>query len=236
MAKKSSKKKASSKTESKGRRASTAESTGTPAFPYTTTPGALRKFLQEVPSRPKPPKVNNELLKSWGIGDSNANSIIRVLKAVGLVTSSNDASDEYATFMSRDEGPQWLGRAIRQVYQPLFATNHAPHNEPNDRLTNLFNIHSGGAPRTIEYQIQSFKALCDFADFSVTADKQGGTLTNGESNSGGTGGGGGGGGAVNGPTVHIDLHIHLPDGKSTRDYQAIIEDIGRYIYGRNDEL
>jgi hypothetical protein len=33
--------------------------------------------------------------------------------------------------------------------------------------------------------------------------------------------------------VHIDLHIHLPENKSRRDYEAIIEDIGRYIYGKN---
>jgi hypothetical protein len=34
------------------------------------------------------------------------------------------------------------------------------------------------------------------------------------------------------PIVNINLHIHLPENKSRRDYETIIEDIGRYIFGR----
>ena len=32
------------------------------------------------------------------------------------------------------------------------------------------------------------------------------------------------------PAIHIDLHIHLPENKTTRDYEAIIQDIARYIF------
>jgi len=35
------------------------------------------------------------------------------------------------------------------------------------------------------------------------------------------------------PAIHIDLHIHLPENKSRRDYEYIFEDIARYIFGRN---
>ena len=34
------------------------------------------------------------------------------------------------------------------------------------------------------------------------------------------------------PPMQIDLHIHLPENKTTRDYEAIIQDIAKYIYGR----
>ena len=34
--------------------------------------------------------------------------------------------------------------------------------------------------------------------------------------------------------VNINLHIHLPEGKSSRDYQYIIQDIAKYIYRYSD--
>ena len=43
---------------------------------------------------------------------------------------------------------------------------------------------------------------------------------------------GGAGLAQGQPIVNINLHIHLPENKSRRDYETIIEDIGRYIFGR----
>jgi hypothetical protein len=42
---------------------------------------------------------------------------------------------------------------------------------------------------------------------------------------------GSGGGRM--PAVKIDLHIHLPENKTARDYDSIIQDIAKYIYGRN---
>src|SRR5437016_13929030 len=60
-----------------------------PKFPYATKPGSLRKFLTLIPQRPKPGKINARLLRSWGFKDGNDYSIVRVLKAVGLVGGDN---------------------------------------------------------------------------------------------------------------------------------------------------
>jgi hypothetical protein len=94
----------------------------------------------------------------------------------------------------------------------------------------LFNIHSGGGERTIDQQIQTFKALCENTSFDViptpantTGSAAGTQPIQGTALQSGTTGG---------PAVHIDLHIHLPENKSRRDYEDIIENIGRYIFGR----
>jgi hypothetical protein len=49
-----------------------------------------------------------------------------------------------------------------------------------------------------------------------------------------TGGAPNAGGTPDLPPIKIDLHIHLPENKTTRDYEAIIQDIARYIYGRKE--
>lgn len=42
-----------------------------PVFPYSTRPNSLRKFLETVPKKPKPTKVNVETLRAWGLKDTN---------------------------------------------------------------------------------------------------------------------------------------------------------------------
>jgi len=198
-------------------------------FPYCTKPSSLRKFLAMVPQKPKPATVNQNLLKSWGFNTGNDYSMVRVLKKVGLVGADNTPTPDYVAFMHKGNGPAHLAQNIRRLYSPLFEVSHAPHKETTDVLENLFNIHSGGGSGTKAFQIQTFKALCDHADFSgngtaSTAASVGipGSRAAPEIGRAGSGG----------PTIHIDLHIHLPGNKSRRDYEYMFEDIARYIYGK----
>jgi hypothetical protein len=198
-------------------------------FPYTNKPGSLRKFLALIPQKPKPASINKTLLQSWGFRDANDYSIIRVLKAVGLVGADNTPTPDYVAFMHKGSGPSHFAKKIRQLYPELFEASHNPHKEPTDTLENLFNIHSGGGSGTMALQIQTFKALCDHADFSTNATPAINTSsgTNSLKKTAETGAPYSGG-----PTIHIDLHIHLPGNKSRRDYEYMFEDIARYIYGK----
>ncbi len=208
--------------------ASSSRVTSIPKFPYATTPNALRKFLQLVPQKPKPPKVNINTLQAWGLKNTNDKSIIRVLKALGLVDSNNEPTERYTEFMLPATGPSVLAAAIREVWAPLFNSSRVPHRDSNEALRNYFNIYSGGSEGTIEYQIQTFKAVCDHADFKEVAAKAPAIPVVAAD-----------GGAKNdvvrdsGAAIHIDLHIHLPENKSRRDYEYIFEDIARYIFGRD---
>lgn len=131
-----------------------------------------------------------------------------------------------------DVGAKAIGPEIKHVYAPLFQASHTPYNETNETLRNLFNIHSGGGDRALDQQIQTFKALSENVSFDQTPDPpagDSGAVTGARVSSTGTAGSGG---AADSPIVNINLHIHLPENKSRRDYEDIIEDIGRYIFGR----
>jgi len=203
-----------------------------PLFPYTNKPGSLRKFLQLVPQKPKPQKIEKTLMQSWGFKDTNDMSIIRVLRSIGLLNSTNEPTDLYTAFMNLNGGAAALAKPVRDIYAPLFTASHTPYKESAETLRNLFNIHSGGSPATLDFQVQTFKALAESTTFeglaAVVAPSDttaAATIATVDLSSG----------RQHGPSVHIDLHIHLPENKSRRDYEAIIEDIGRYIYGRQSE-
>ncbi len=210
-----------------------------PKFPYTTKPSSLRRFLQEIPKKPRPAKFDRALLRSWSFADANDHSVLRVLKAVDLLNEKNEPSELYAQYMHLQGGAAALAEPLRRIYAPLFQAAHQPYNESNEQLQNLFNIHSGGSDRTLEQQIQTFKALCENTIFdakerpsatpsasSDTLPNPGTTATTAATSHT----------SVNGQlgSVNINVHIHLPENKARRDYECIIEDIGKYIFGRSD--
>lgn len=201
---------------------------GEPRFPYTTQPQALRRLLAEIPKRPRPPKISLDTLKAWKVSsNNNARTAISVLKKLGLLGPNGEPTDIYAEFMKKEAGPAVLGKRIREVYKVLFENSHAPHNEPDHELRNLFNIHSGGADDAMRLQVQTFKALSEYANFDGSSDRPG---VNGMESRVGDSVKSDNGTRL--PPIQVDLHIHLPENKSSRDYEAIIQDIAKYIYGR----
>ena len=77
-----------------------ADDKGTPVFPYTTEPKALRRLLAEIPKRPKPPKLDLAKLKSWDVSNNNnARTAINVLKKIGLVNDGGAPTENYVEFM-----------------------------------------------------------------------------------------------------------------------------------------
>ncbi len=206
-----------------------APASNAPRFPYTTLPQALRRLLAEIPKRPKPPKVNLATLKAWDVSsNNNATTAVGVLKKIGLLGAAGDPNDSYVEFMKTGTGPAVLAERIREVYRVLFENSHAPQSESDDELRKLFHIHFGGGDDAMRFQIQTFKALSEYANFGEPAAGSGSKAT-------GATGGPPGGGSENHqfPPIQVDLHIHLPENKSTRDYEAIIQDIAKYIYGRD---
>lgn len=204
-----------------------------PKFPYTTQPAALRRLLKEIPQRPKPGKLTLDILKTWNVLKANDATPIGVLKKLGMVGPAGEPLDGYADFMNAPPaGPRSLGTKIKQHYKDVFDSSHEPHKD-EQALRQFFRIHAGGSEKTIDLQVQTFKALCDYADFSGdagpgagAAGTQAGEMT--AETLGATGG------SPGFPAVKIDLHIHLPENKTTRDYEAIIQDIAKYIYGRGE--
>jgi hypothetical protein len=200
-----------------------------PRFPYTTKPASLRRLLKDIPKKPRPPKFDMDLLRAWGFSDANDYSMLRVLKAVNLLNDKNEPTELYGRFMNIDGGAAILGPEIKRLYAPMFQASHTPYSETTEKLQNLFHIHSGGGERTLDQQIQTFKALCENASFDQVAPA---SHIPGVSPSLNSTQGLPSAGQSAPPVININLHIHLPENKTRRDYEDIIEDIGRHIFGR----
>jgi Family of unknown function (DUF5343) len=205
-----------------------------PQFPYTVSPGALRKLLKEIPNRPKPGKLTLNSLKTWNVTSSNDASPIRVLRELGMVGGSGEPLQPYIDFMQpAPGGPNALGSLIKEKYKGLFEASHEPHKD-NEALRKFFNIHAGGSAQTINLQLQTFKALSEHAAFMGSMNTMSGSVSDPGSRAARSADHSDAGDVLSLPPVKIDLHIHLPENKMVRDYEAIIQDIAKYIYGRSE--
>jgi len=220
-------KKKSTKKKSTKKRASKPKATVDPKFPYIANSNSLRQFLRDISNKPKPPKFTINVLETWGYTSTNDRRFIATMKTLGFFDASGVPTSKYDDFMNPSTGPATMAQAIRDVYAPFFVASNQPDQETSENLKRLFNLHSGGSERTLAFQLQTFKALCEFADFGADLSDPasgGGDASQQNSSTSGTQQHSGL------PNVHIDLHIHLPENKSSRDYEAIIQDIARYIY------
>jgi len=195
-------------------------SVGEPRYPYTVVPKSLRRLLELIPQKPKPPKITNATLKTWGFKNSNDQGNLRVLKAVGMLSASGEPTQTYADYMKPGTGAASLGLLIRKCYEQLFQNVTTPEKAMPDELESFFNINSGGSERTIKLQIETFKALAAYATFGERDP-----LQHDETHDEGSGNF-----RDSSPTIRIDLHIHLPENKTKAEYDAIFESIANHLY------
>ncbi len=190
-------------------------------FPYTSAPNSLRKFLKGIPDKAVPPKVTKQYLQSIGLKSKADPTIIPVLKSVELIDGSGVPTNAFRDFRDESKGPPILATLIRKKYEDLYSTYEDAHVQNDDNLANFFKVKSELGPRAINYQIATFKTLCEFADF-----KAGGAPVVGQ--------------ASQTPTsrtsqadllpgIHLSLEIHLPESKDPAVYDLIFQAIAKHV-------
>jgi len=197
------------------------------SFTYTSVPNTLRQFLKGVPSRGVPTKVNPVHLKSLGLKEVNDQSIIRVLKFVGLLNGDGSPSEGYKEFRDKTRGPVLLAKEIQRAYRELFETYPDAYAQTDENLRNFFTGKTSLGKKAISLIVGTFKVLCEFGDFSGVRTATGGMTSTTQTLL--TGGSTSGSATVSGPSIHINLQVHLPEAADPTTYDAIFAAINRHL-------
>lgn len=212
------------------KRTRSAGALGNPRYPYTVAPGALKKFLEQIPAKPKPPKVNLPQLKGWDIKDNNAASIIRVLASVGVLTQDGAPTGLFEDLMRGEEGKKQLGEHIKVAYKELFEAEHEPYRD-DATVTKLLNIHGGTeAAATIRRMRETFLILCRAADFSgpprgsrrQPQSESFGDEPNEDDHAGGS--------SQDAPSIVINIQLTLPPGLDGNAYDAFFASMKKNLW------
>ncbi|MDI9643412.1 MAG: DUF5343 domain-containing protein [Archaeoglobales archaeon] len=143
-------------------------------YPYVTVSGKLKGFFSKIQETGEPHKVTQKWLESIGFKSSNDRYILHLLKDLGFVDSNGVPTDLWKKYRNKELAPKVLAEAIKNAYKQLFDTYPDAYRKDKEALRNFFASETGLSERTVERIIQTFKALCELADFREVEDR--GTL------------------------------------------------------------
>lgn len=209
-------------------------------FVYTGVPGKLKILLGKIRTVGVPTKVTIQWLKTLGFTSSNDQTLIGVLRFVGLIDPNNVPTAKWTQFRGNNH-KSVLGQAIREGYSELYAVYPDAQKRTQTDLDHVFSTSTTGGKQVISKTIGTFKALADEAEFPDEAmtdlhstsdplhtplaprpNSSPAQLSQAASQS-------------LGPALHIDIQIHISPEASTSQIEQIFSSMAKHVYGRSAE-
>lgn len=205
-------------------------------FTYTTVPGKLKPLFTKLREVGVPQKATVQWLKSLGFTSSNDASLLGVLKGVGFVDATGVPTPKWSSFRGANS-KKVLGDAIREGYAELFAVYPDAWQRSQTDLEHVFSTSSSGGRQVISKTVSTFKSLAELAEFAPVATQTdlhmsseplhvpvsppaAGTQSNRASHGG--------------PSVHIDIQVHIAPESSTEQIDQIFASMAKHLYGGRD--
>jgi hypothetical protein len=199
---------------------------------YTKVLGKLKDFLGKVRSLGVPTNVNLKWLESIGYKSTNDRSILAVVRQIKFIDEGNIPTEKWTKYRGANY-KQILADGIREGYSDLYAIYPDAHNRSNDELESFFSTRSTAGKQVTSAILNTFKALCELADFSSPSGRKSSNDKNirsepiliktSEEN------------AVKEensfiPKLHIDIQIHISPDATPQQIDHIFESMAKHIY------
>lgn len=138
---------------------------------YTLKTGTISEYFEGILNAEAPDRFSHKFLEGIGFSSSNDRRIIGILKEMGFLNADGVPQDRYYRFLDRSVSERILAEGIREAYSDLFAVNTSAHElSAEDAFNKLRTLYKGEKKDSVIKHIAgTFRALCDYADFSQSA-------------------------------------------------------------------
>jgi len=140
---------------------------------YMTNPARIREFLEAIQRVGVPDKVTVRYLESLGFKSKNDRSLVRIIKALGFISSGGVPTERWQQYRDKTHAPVVLAQGLKEHYVELFKMYPDAHLKDKEALHNFFSSHTTVGANTLSIMIATFKVLADLADF----EKQPGSVS-----------------------------------------------------------
>lgn len=204
-------------------------------FAYTTVPGKIKPLLEKIRGIGIPPKATVQWLKTIGFTSSNDAGLLGMLRAAGLIDGTNVPTPMWSSYRGANHRAV-LGDSLRVGYAELFAVYPDAWQRSNTELEHVFATSTSAGKQVISKTVASFKALCECAEFGAAGQQPDQAMhtaaplhvpvaipgnTQRVSLNGG----------ASGPSLHIDLQIHVSPEASAEQIDQIFKSMAKHLYG-----
>lgn len=206
---------------------------------YLQTTKNLQSIINSVVSAKAPERFTNKFLEDLGFKSSNDRLYIGLFKALGLLDENSAPTSRYHQLLDQAETGKVLAIGIQEAYEDLFALRKDAYKLTIDEVKGKLKTLTQGqkSDNIIQLMSNTFKALCDIADWNSPVPVQVNTTANDTVASVAT------------PTVdasqgqftevypnssdrmnlHYNIQIHLPETTNMAVYDAIFQSLKKHL-------
>lgn len=141
---------------------------------YTLKPGSIPAYFDAMLQAGAPERFSVKFLEGLEFKSTNDRGIIGILKYLGFLDADASPTKRYFEFLDKTRARTVLANAIRESYSELFALNKDANKLSTDEVKGKLRTLYAGTKKDslIGLIARTFTALCEYADFTVTASVQ----------------------------------------------------------------
>ena len=201
---------------------------------YLQTTKNLQNIINSLVSAKAPERFTNKFLEDLGFKSTNDRLYIGVFKGLGLLDESGVPTQRYHQFLDQSETGKVLALGIQEAYGDLFALRKDAQTLSNDEVKGKLKTLTQGqkSDNILLLMTNTFKALCDVADWSVDNNVYNqANVLNEKSDISVEEKGDKGNSFFEGRkmNLHYNIQIHLPETTNMAVYDAIFQSLRKHL-------
>lgn len=141
---------------------------------YLVTTKNLESLINSLVNAKAPERLTNKFLEDLGFKSSNDRLYVGMFKALGLIDSNGVPTQRYYEFLDQSQTGKILATGIQEAYEDLFNLRKDAQNLSVEEVKNKLKTITQGqkSDNVLLLMANTFKALCDVADWSLTKSTQ----------------------------------------------------------------
>jgi len=141
-------------------------------IPYMNSVKKLHAMLDAIQNAGIPESFNKDFLVDLGYTSSYDTALIKVLRYLGFLDSSNKPQDSYRQFVDHTRAKKVLGQRMMVAFDDLYLSDKNAHTKQTNQLKGWFKTKTGSSDAVAMKISATFKSLADYADFSGGAQRK----------------------------------------------------------------
>ncbi len=206
---------------------------------YLQTTKNLQSIINSVVSAKAPERFTNKFLEDLGFKSSNDRLYIGLFKALGLLDENSAPTSRYHQLLDQAETGKVLAIGIQEAYEDLFALRKDAYKLTIDEVKGKLKTLTQGqkSDNIIQLMSNTFKALCDIANWNSPVSAQVNTTANDTVVSVATSTSDESRGQIaetypkysDKMNLHYNIQIHLPETTNMAVYDAIFQSLKKHL-------
>lgn len=136
---------------------------------YTLKPNAIPAYFDTMLDAQPPERFSLKFLENLGFTSTNDRLFIGILKDLGFLNRDGAPQPRYFEFLDKSQSKKVVAEGVREGFSDLFAINTKANTfSVDDAKNKLRTLFAGKKTELVISNIaKTFRALCDYADFSA---------------------------------------------------------------------